>query len=134
MLSPLTSAFTDGKSRSAIALALMKNGMYVSRTPWASSFWPHSFLSATIALMSASSKQWVCAAVCLARTMCSAMSLRTLENGTTSSRGPAAAGAERAARNAGGGPAVAGAAEGTPTAPDGGEPGAATGRWVRDWR
>jgi hypothetical protein len=41
--------------------------------------------------MSASSKQCVCAAVCFARTMFSAISLRTLLNGTVSVRGPAAA-------------------------------------------
>src|SRR5436309_1796091 len=40
--------------------------------------------------MSTSSKVVTCGAVCLLFTMFSAMSLRTLVNGTTSSRGPAA--------------------------------------------
>src|SRR2546430_7876822 len=67
--------------------------------------------------MSASSKQCVWAAVCFAFTMCSAISLRTLLNGTTSSRGPAAGEAAGATdTNPGNGAAARGALAGAPVA------------------
>src|SRR6185369_11055338 len=106
-----TEPFTHGNSFSANTAALMKKGMNVSLMPWASSLGAHSFRNATIALMSHSSKQCVCAAVCLALIMFSAMTLRTRENGTVVSRGPEAAPPVAAGwRNEGSGAAVTGAA------------------------
>src|SRR4029077_4470765 len=104
-----TEPLTHGNSLSANTAALMKNGMYVSLMPCASSLGAHSFRSATIALMSHSSKQCVCAAVCLALIMFSAMTLRTRENGTVVSRGPDPPAATAAGcRNEGSGAADAG--------------------------
>src|SRR6185436_6676200 len=105
-----TELFTHGNSLSANTLALMKNGMYVSLMPWASSLGAHSFLRATIALMSHSSKQCVCAAVCLAFTMFSAITRRTRVNGTVVSRGPATAAVAAGLRKLGTDPAALAAA------------------------
>src|SRR5262245_5233815 len=112
MVSPSMLALRTGKALSASTVALMTNGMYVSRMPLRSSYRTRcAWRSWSTRVMSISKTVVTWAEVRFESTMCSAVFLRIGDMGTISTREPGPEGAGPAAGaddgDAGGGAAGA---------------------------